>query len=142
MIWTEREVALAHELFSRGASEAEFLEALGKTKHSARMRLNRAVRSKTWTDDDTDVARKMLADGEGEEVFLSRLGRTRAAAVDRVKRMNHKAARDGLPAMARASSEALADARRRAIAPRSLTAWLCGDPAPGRSALDRRGASA
>jgi hypothetical protein len=32
-----------------------------------------------------------------------------------------------------------ADRAARERAPRSLTAWICGDPAPGWSALDRRG---
>lgn len=36
--------------------------------------------------------------------------------------------------------EVIADALRRAAAPRSLTAMICGDPAPGQSALDRRAA--
>jgi hypothetical protein len=34
---------------------------------------------------------------------------------------------------------ALADRDRRAeLEPRDLTAWFCGDPLPGMSALDRR----
>ena len=33
----------------------------------------------------------------------------------------------------------LADRDRRSNAPRSLTALFCGDPAPGQSALDKRG---
>jgi hypothetical protein len=32
----------------------------------------------------------------------------------------------------------LADANRRMNAPRTLAAWICGDPAPGQSALDKR----
>lgn len=32
----------------------------------------------------------------------------------------------------------LEDARRRTLAPRSITSFLCGDPAPGQSALDKR----
>ena len=39
---------------------------------------------------------------------------------------------------ARPSTEMLKDAWRRNCAPRSITAWVCGDPPPGRSALDRR----
>lgn len=38
----------------------------------------------------------------------------------------------------RPTPEMLADARRRAIAPRSIVSWLAGDPAPGQSALDKR----
>ncbi len=33
----------------------------------------------------------------------------------------------------------LADRDRRSSAPRTMTALLCGDPAPGQSALDKRG---
>jgi hypothetical protein len=38
----------------------------------------------------------------------------------------------------RPSEAMLADARRRANAPRSLTAWVLGDPPPGMSALDQK----
>jgi hypothetical protein len=38
----------------------------------------------------------------------------------------------------RPTPEMLADAWRRNVAPRSATAWLMGDPAPGQSALDQR----
>jgi hypothetical protein len=38
----------------------------------------------------------------------------------------------------RPSQAMLQEAHRRNAAPRSLTAWLMGDPAPGQSALDKR----
>jgi hypothetical protein len=46
--------------------------------------------------------------------------------------------REEQQAPGRPTDEMMADARRRATAPRSITAWLAGDPAPGRSALDKR----
>ena len=42
-------------------------------------------------------------------------------------------------ASARPSDEQIADRDRRAVAERSLTAEVFGDPEPGRSALDQRG---
>jgi hypothetical protein len=41
----------------------------------------------------------------------------------------------------RPTPEMIADARRRAVAPRTLTSSVCGDPAPGQSALDKRNAA-
>lgn len=41
----------------------------------------------------------------------------------------------------RPSEEMLAAARARANAPRSITSWVCGDPPPGMSALDKRNAA-
>jgi transglutaminase-like putative cysteine protease len=38
----------------------------------------------------------------------------------------------------RVPDEVLIERNKRMMAPRSLTAWFCGDPAPGHSALDRR----
>src|SRR5687768_1531525 len=38
----------------------------------------------------------------------------------------------------RPSSELIEDAKRRSLAPRSITSALMGDPVGGRSALDRR----
>jgi len=43
--------------------------------------------------------------------------------------------------MPRPTPEMLADAWRRACAPRSITAFVMGDPAPGQSALDQRGSN-
>ncbi len=37
-----------------------------------------------------------------------------------------------------APAQAWAEASRRLNTPRSLSAWICGDPAPGYSALDQR----
>jgi Myb-like DNA-binding protein len=36
------------------------------------------------------------------------------------------------------SAEQIADADARLFRPRSITAWICADPAPGFSALDRK----
>lgn len=40
----------------------------------------------------------------------------------------------------RPTLEMIMDAYRRNAAPRSITAWVMGDPAPGQSALDKRDA--
>ncbi|GAC1572931.1 MAG: hypothetical protein NVS3B5_02100 [Sphingomicrobium sp.] len=44
---------------------------------------------------------------------------------------------DVIPAF-RPTLEMIAEAHRRNAAPRPITAWVCGDPAPGHSALDKR----
>lgn len=39
---------------------------------------------------------------------------------------------------ARPTPDMIEDARLRNRAPRSITSWICGDPPPGQSALDKR----
>jgi hypothetical protein len=99
--------------------------------------------AKNWTDEETALARRMLAEKRSDSEFRERLGRSKAVARDRIYRvdfMDTDWSMLGLPHEPRVAvpTELRADANRRAAAPRTLSAWLCGDPAPGQSALDRR----
>lgn len=102
-----------------------------------------------WSEADTEAAAKMLADGACDADFRRVLGRTRAAARSRIShamvcvRMESQPASDTawLHEIRDVDPEILAAARRRALAPRSLTAIAFGDPPPGFSALDRRNSS-
>ena len=101
-----------------------------------------------WTDEDTKMARRMLLENATEEEFIEAFGRGKKSAQDRMRHVDGTRIRDrrkeapkpaqaiehskGIPA------EVLEDAVRRACAERSITAMLCGDPAPGQSALDKR----
>lgn len=110
-----------------------------------------------WTDEETEYARINLHLKDAE--FLETVGRTKQAAkahlryIDnpehRAKIIARKAMRDRRTAewLARRGTEklrqdipsaVLKDAIRRNSAPRSVTSWICGDPAPGQSALERR----
>lgn len=45
--WNEREARLAYDLLNRGASEQEFMDALGTTRNSAKLRLRNSKKLKT-----------------------------------------------------------------------------------------------
>lgn len=105
--------------------------------------------SKRWTDEQTKLAREMLSLDEPDAVFRERLGRSRHSAVNRLDRIKYgynTGPRVVAPSVARIDvpAEMFEEAVKRANAPRSLTALLMGDPAPGFSAWGRKqsGASA
>ena len=95
-----------------------------------------------WTTAETDLARKLVKTDITERQFLARVGRTLGAAKSRLKYVDNPAFRAGHIARgiakrrATAKSglvvipkvhcppEVLADAERRAMAPRSLTASI------------------
>lgn len=107
--------------------------------------------SSRWSQEELTLALQMLERGDDGAAFLKTFGRTKKAAEHRRDRV-----RNGCPApksnngpRARSmcltngtrvivSDSALKDATRRAVAPRSLTAAIFGDPPEGYSALDRR----
>jgi hypothetical protein len=112
-----------------------------------------------WTpEEDAKLCEHTLAGKTYEEVVALLPGRTYAGVKCRLRYVNlstedraeanrKKRARRVVPPryQKRAASkddavppEVIADAIRRATAPRSVTAWICGDPAPGQSALERR----
>ena len=105
----------------------------------------RRKRATEWTNEEIALARRMLAEKRPDSEFRERLGKSKSAASARIFRANHhEAIADWttlrLPREPRIEvpPEVRADADRRAGAPRSLTAWQFGDPAPGCSALDKR----
>jgi hypothetical protein len=109
--WTPEESALARQLMVIGASDETFREQVGRSKRAARSHIR-------WVDDakfrEESKERRQIA----------------ARAVPRV--MTTIASRpQPLP-------EQIEAALHRNYAPRSVTASLLGDPAPGQSALDRR----
>lgn len=98
---------------------------------------------KRWTKEETELARRMIAEKAPESEFRQRLGRGKFSAYQRLYLVDYPKegwASLGLPVAPRVEvpDDVLADAGRRTSAPRPLTAWLCGDPAPGQSALDKR----
>jgi len=116
--WTEAETELARANLHLRAKE--FLEKTGRTRQAAKCHLNYV--------DNPETARK------------------RAEAKAAYKRTNeeYRAKLKGkwVPDRNVPPPEVIEDAIRRATAPRSITAILCGDPCPGFSALDRKQAGA
>lgn len=113
-----------------------------------------------WSDQDTETARQLLARGAKNAEFLETISRSREASRERIKYLDDPIFRErtknrakslryyGDPALILVRSSGpvaehlLADAERRMAAPRSITSFVFGDPAPGWSALDRKQAGA
>ena len=118
------------------------------------------TRQNLWSDEDTAKARELLAQGATDQQFLRSINRTKAAAHARIKWLDNPGYRDGATTRSRKSrnnnkykneeirshptrvrdipDHVIADAAKRAEAPRTITGWLMGDPCMGQSALDRR----
>jgi hypothetical protein len=94
-----------------------------------------------WTDEEIKLGRQLLAAKAKDSEFRSRLGRSKVAAQTRILYNATSVERYLLTELYPrpvVPDELLEDRDRRAAAPLSLTAWLCGDPPSGYSALDRR----
>ncbi|MES2030877.1 MAG: hypothetical protein V4477_16980 [Pseudomonadota bacterium] len=109
--WTHEQSALARQLMAINASDDAFRVQVGRSKRAARAHIR-------WVDDA-----KFRADSKERKQIAAR-------AVPKV--MTTVASRpQPLP-------EQIEAAIHRLNAPRSITAMMFGDPAPGQSALDRR----
>jgi hypothetical protein len=106
---------------------------------------------KQWSSEDEALAKELMAQGASEVLFLEKLGRSKAAAHTHFyykagKRPYRVRVRPSLAPVggtdvhvsARPTDELLEDAKRRALAPRDITAQLMGDPPRGYSALDKQ----
>lgn len=97
-----------------------------------------------WTPDQIAIARELHAACATEAQCMARLGRSKAACntkiynIRSVERVAARVANGQPPLQATIPDEVIADAIRRARAPRTITSWICGDPPPGYSALERR----
>jgi hypothetical protein len=106
--WTPEENEIGRRLLAENASEAEFLEKLGRTEKVAKDHFYYAKH------------RAMVLRRRGEVVPVRR-GPTRQLTIANA------------PSIAM-----MDDVQRQLVAPRSLTSEFFGDPPPGRSALDRK----
>lgn len=96
---------------------------------------------KTWTSQETELARELYQQRAPNEVFVELLGRTKTCAASRLNRVNAPSAVGHFvssESKVNVPDHVWEDRNRRLMAPKSLTARLCGDPEPGRSALERR----
>lgn len=114
-----------------------------------------------WTPQDEELAKKLLEARATEAEFQEKLGRSKAASYahfyylkhgdknrpDRIRLRPSRgknivgeegASADVVLSYARPAVQLLEEAKQRLLAPRSITAMLCGDPPPGYSALDKK----
>lgn len=95
-----------------------------------------------WTKAEDEIAAQLFAAEATDAMFWERLGRSKLHAQQRQDRI--RTGRITGQMLARAvprvevPEHVIADAMRRATAPRSLTAILCGDPPTGFTSLDRK----
>jgi len=98
-----------------------------------------------WTKEESERAAALYASRIGIRMVAKTMGRTRGSVQARYDAWGptfappmHRAAHL-IECIHRPSAELLAARDARAmLAPRSLTALICGDPLPGHSALERR----
>lgn len=107
----------------------------------------RGRKAYTWTPERFARAQRMVADGMSGLQVDSELGLrpgATTAKISRMRRPEEKRRRRETPPETRVvqkhgpSRAELEGRERREAADRTLTALICGDPAPGFSALDRR----
>lgn len=91
-----------------------------------------------WTPDEIKTAQRLMDDGAKNEQFLAELGRTRHACWNKLQYERSKVPTMQKVNSARPKPEMVADAYRRAAAPRTISGFVFGDPGKGHSALDRR----
>lgn len=121
-------------------------ESATRTSESAKATGGLSRRPTKWTKEEIELARRLLAERQPDSVFRRLLGRSkghaRIAILYRPELLNHDRRAIGatieLELRVKVPPHVREDANRRAGAPRTLLAWICGDPAPGQSALDKR----
>lgn len=123
--WTQKDVLLLKQMMNAGLTVREMAIRFGSTDDRVRDRIKQdakrpqdkkmnAVRAKAWRE-------KQKAAGKNPKWPVSEGAR-----------------RETVISAARPTPEMIADAARRASAPRSLISMLMNDPPKGCSALDRR----
>lgn len=122
-IWTPEEIETLHRLRRIKTPIAAICAELGRTVHSVKHRLE-------WDGKTAESRQKRRARIKQRRAEVSGAG---------VGRHDLNSLNLELGVGPRPTSELLCERDRRLqIAPRDLTAALCGDPLPGFSALDRR----
>lgn len=118
--WTPDELSRLHRFMDEGKTHAEIARLF-------RCKVDRVKNRICWENKSGEQRRERRA-----RVQRWREGKKLGKYVGHPTA--HFAERPG----ARPPSELIEDAQRRALAPRSISAFVFGDPPPGYSALDRR----
>lgn len=154
--WTPEQIQTLREMKAAGAKLAEIAVALDTTLERVKNRMcweskdadQRLQRRKQnnlrkkkreyWTPQHLEAARCLVQRGASDEECLATVGRSFHACYVKIDR-EVRAPRARTTPQPIVAPDVIDQARARICAPRSLTAWICGDPAPGCSALDQRG---
>lgn len=113
-VYSEHETKLARELIARKATDVECRERLGRSKKALQLHL------RTFNRETAE----------------------RVAPIDPAHPTGTKRAYSYVAPRPQPSAEQVEAASRRVCSPRTLTASIFGDPAPGNSALDIRNGGA
>ena len=117
--WSPDELETLHSMLAEKKTPKEIAKALG----CKRYRVDGRIR-----------AERMTPEQRADEA-------KRKAEWDKKNRAGVRAYREQIISSSRPASELIAEAKLRAIAPRSLTSEFFGDPPKGWSALDQRQSS-
>jgi hypothetical protein len=93
-----------------------------------------------WTPDEIATAKRLIEEGATDEQCVAAVGRNRHTCWTKLyneRNRGYSAFFNHIPS-AKPKPEMLADAKQRALAPRTISAFVLGDPPFGYSALDRR----
>ncbi|HEX4043237.1 MAG TPA: hypothetical protein VHY10_16185 [Xanthobacteraceae bacterium] len=100
-------------------------------------------RASAYTAAELATLQRMRAERASTGAIAKALGRSKSSVTNRIERLELRPFYAHIAWSGRtlhADPRALAERDQRlAVAPRDLTAALCGDPLPGYSALERRG---
>jgi hypothetical protein len=115
--WTEAEEIIAKDLFAAEASGEEFVTRLGRTKSAAHSHFY-------YGRCCSGIKRRGYHRGNNRNTRITNRVGPAGGASARVSE--------------RPTDTMLLEAKIRMETPRSITQFVCGDPAPGYSALDRK----
>jgi hypothetical protein len=155
--WLAGELDTLHQMKDSGSTLAEIAAALSTTLCRVKNRLawenkdpdqrrirrlresvRRQARQPQWTPAEIEIARGLVARRATDKECQAAVGRTFHACYQRVDREERQLPRARPTPQPIITPEIMEAAVARLYAPRPLTAWVFGDPAPGFSALDRR----
>ena len=132
------------DMAERLGCKAEYVRATLSRARAAARNPNRVLKApgsrSTWSTAEADaMLRKREIEGKSWRVIGIEMGRPLSSCSCKYNQM--KLEKVHPPSIERPRNippSVIDDALRRCLAPRSITALLFGDPAPGQSALDKR----
>lgn len=150
--WGESEIALVEQLRKQGMTREKIAQEIGRSKKALDEKLARMSRDQrdpkpvgrptTWSKEELKLALTMRSVEKKKWVDIARaLGRSVGAVYCKIDREIHGRKIRSHQASALNMVPAAVEQERRhrlTLSPLTLTAALCGDPLPGRSALEQR----
>jgi hypothetical protein len=95
--------------------------------------------SKRWSAEDDATLKRLRAENKTVSQIAKEMGRVRSSVYNKLEYANKfgRTAHFETVVRTKVPPEREADRDRRMAADRDITSMLCGDPAPGQSALDK-----